>query len=267
MSRLPKYTKEKMQGNIGEALVQYLLSNFCLVHKIDGSTDIGNDFICELIKDEYPTNLLFYVQVKYWETEPNIRLETKAYWKGSPIPVYLFWVKKESNIPQDLLELKKFYKRYTPISHGKIKESAEEFHPYEEIEFKRHLIIDYARTQYFKGFTPVIKGRAFMRLSEKRITGMRRYVLYTKDVIPEYSKELIQKGWVNLYTISTLLYKEGGAENRIMAEQILGLSKKLLLSQGTKEEKEVFLEEIEEFEEKIRKEQNEDSGNHPRVED
>lgn len=59
MTKLPTYPKRKMKGNIGEALAQYVLSNFCLVHKIDGSSDVGNNLVCELIKDEHPTNLLF----------------------------------------------------------------------------------------------------------------------------------------------------------------------------------------------------------------
>src|SRR5687768_7189459 len=118
---LPRYTDLKRKGNTGEALAQYIFSKFCLVHKIDGSNDIGNDFICELIKNQYPTNLLFYIQIKYTDRAPRIRKETLEYWKGSPIPVYLFWIK--DNIPpgafsNDALGKSYIsYKRYTPILH------------------------------------------------------------------------------------------------------------------------------------------------------
>ena len=156
-----------MKGNIGEALVQYLLSHFCLVHKIDGSSDVGNDFICELIKENYPTNLLFYVQVKFWKSAPTPSPTTIEYWKGSPIPVYLFWIKGDppsSFLNGDLLNFRnseKYYKRMTPKLHRPEKHKNEKFKKFSEKEFKRDLIVDYARTQYQRGFLPVIEPRDF----------------------------------------------------------------------------------------------------------
>ena len=143
MSNLPKYTKEKMKGNIGEALVQYLLSHFCLVHKIDGSSDVGNDFICELIKENYPANLLFYVQVKFCKSPPSSSPSTIEYWKGSPIPVYLFWVKGDlpiSFLNGDLMNFRnseKYYKRMTPKLHRPDKHKREQFKKFTEKSFKR----------------------------------------------------------------------------------------------------------------------------------
>lgn len=230
MPNLPKYTKNKMKGNIGEALAQYLLSNFCLVHKIDGSSDIGNDFICELIKDEYPTNLLFYVQVKYSRAKPHIKRETLEYWRGSPIPIYLFWVKPITKILnyQDLNKSKKFYKRYTPIVHGHAKEAIESFYEYKELKFKRHLIIDYARSQYIKGFTPLVEPRDFLNIDEKVLMGLDRYLLFVKDVIPKYSEKILSQSWVNLLVIAVLLKNKGGKENLHKARLALDLAEKLL---------------------------------------
>lgn len=206
-----------MKGNIGESIAQYVFSKFCLVHKIDGSYDIGNDFICELIRDEYPTNLLFYVQVKYTQNEPDIKRGTRNYWKGSPIPVFLLWIKDENPAnpfnPAELITAEKKYKRYTPILHNSKRYRYEEFKNYEEIRFKRDLIVDYARKQYEKGFTPVIEPRSFMNMDEKLQTDLPRYALYIKDVIPEYSKEILSRGWAGLFSLSILLFNKKGKKN------------------------------------------------------
>ena len=210
MYKLPKYTRNKMKGNIGEAFVQYILSKFCLVHKIDGSNDIGNDSICELIKNEYPTNLLFYVQVKHTERKPSVRKETLKYWKDSPIPVYLFWVKgKNTSLNYKVESIEKYikYKRFTPIVH-KSRHKDEDFKEYSEIKFKKDLLIDYARCQYYRGFTPIIKPKDFL-VSNSNEFIVPEDVFYIKDVIPEYKNEILDKSWVNLFTVAVLLYREG----------------------------------------------------------
>lgn len=43
------YPKTKQKGNKGEALVEIALSEYSIVHKIDGSKDIGLDLLCEWI--------------------------------------------------------------------------------------------------------------------------------------------------------------------------------------------------------------------------
>lgn len=234
MLNLPKYTKEKRKGNIGEALVQYLLSDFSLVHKIDGSNDIGNDFICELIKDEYPTNLLFYVQVKYTNQSPNIREETLEYWKGSPIPVYLFWIK--DNNPRGTTHLStehfaqadKKYKRYTPKLHNERKHGRERFKPFEKRTFLRDLITDYTRTQYKKGFTPVIKPRDFLTLEEKIDIGFPQFKLLVQDVIPEYKDEIIKGGWANLFSLAISLEQSNNLDDKRIALSLLETAKTLI---------------------------------------
>ena len=233
MAKLPQYTKEKMKGNIGEALVQYLLSDFCLVHKIDGSNDIGNDFICELIRDENPTNLLFYVQLKYTDRKPHIKRETLEYWKGSPIPVYLFWVKDKHRVlpvisAEHFSRSEKKYKRYTPFLHSERRHSNEDFKPFNKRTFLRDLIIDYARTQYKKGFTPVIKPRDFLTLEEKMNIGFRQYKLLVRDVIPEYKSEIIQGGWANLFSLAISLDQSANLEDRKLALSLLKTARTLI---------------------------------------
>lgn len=240
MSELPKYTKNKKQGNIGEALVQYILSDFCLVHKIDGSNDIGNDFICELIKDESPTNLLFYVQVKYTKRKPRIKDETLEYWKTSPIPVYLFWIKDkklDSNYDNKKCDFKNFEKKYsqcTPVVHEStfanndiLKKVSFNFKNFEKRSFLKDLISDYCRTQYQKGSTPVVEPRDFLTLQDKLDLEVPRYQLLVDEVIPEYKKIIIKNGWANLLSIAISLNAED-YQNKQVIKNILELSKILL---------------------------------------
>ena len=247
MASLPKYTKGKMKGNIGEALVQYLLSHFCLVHKIDGSSDVGNDFICELIKDEYPTNLLFYAQVKFRKTAPSLSQTTKEYWKGSPIPVYLFWVKGEPPVSflhdrqLNFEESKKYYKRMTPKIHRPDKHKRERFKLFSEREFKHDLIIDYARSQYRKGFTPIIEPRAFLALGEKIDLGLPQYWIMVKDVIPEYSDQILKRSWVNLFVTAKLLTDRGGYADLEKALKAIDLAQTLFMESEDREDKQSFI--------------------------
>lgn len=208
-----------MKGNIGEALVQYLLSHFCLVHKIDGSNDVGNDFICELIKQQYPTNLLFYVQVKFTKSKPTISKTTLEYWKSSPIPVYLFWIKGDPppsfTNPPDFNFFVKKYKRMTPFLHRPDKHSKEKFKTFSEQEFKRDLIIDYARTQYIKGFIPIVEPRDFLELDEKIVLGFPQYQILIKDVIPEYSYKILNRSWVQIMVMAILLGENATTKNML----------------------------------------------------
>ena len=242
MSNLPKYTREKMKGNIGEALVQYLLSHFCLVHKIDGSSDVGNDFICELIKENYPTNLLFYVQVKFWKSAPTPSPTTIEYWKGSPIPVYLFWIKGDppsSFLNGDLLNFRnseKYYKRMTPKLHRPEKHKKERFKKFSEKEFKRDLIVDYARTQYQRGFLPVIEPKDFLTLDEKQVLGFPKYQLLIKDVIPEYKDQILKRSWVQPFVTANLLSRfDQGLESLQIALKLIHVAQELLMRSDDKD--------------------------------
>ncbi|KKP68449.1 MAG: hypothetical protein UR68_C0016G0009 [Candidatus Roizmanbacteria bacterium GW2011_GWA2_35_19] len=242
MTNLPKYTREKMKGNIGEALVQYMLSHFCLVHKIDGSSDIGNDFICELIKENYPTNLLFYVQVKFCKTAPTPSPTTIEYWKGSPIPVYLFWIKGDpptSFLNGDLLDFnsnEKFYKRMTPKLHLPNKHKGEKFKQFNEQSFKRDLIIDYARTQYQRGFLPIIEPRDFLNLDEKQVLGLPQYQLLVKDVIPEYKDQILKRSWVQPFVTANLISRfDQGLELLRIAMDLINVAQKLFMKSEDRE--------------------------------
>ena len=231
---LPKYTIEKQKGNIGEALVQYLLSDFCLVHKIDGSNDVGNDFICELIRDQSPTNLLFYVQVKYTKRKPYIKPETMEYWKTSPLPVFVFWIKDTSLTSRSLASasnlknVEKKYKRYTPVMHNEKKHKKEDYKIFDRKIFLRDLIINSTRTQYKKGFAPIVSPRDFLTLEDKIEIGFPQYQLLIKDVIPEYYEEIIKSSWSNLFSLAVLLYKNNSIAERKIAYKLFELSKEFL---------------------------------------
>lgn len=223
MTRLPIYTINKKNGNIAEALVQFHLSKFCLVHKIDGSNDVGNDFICEIVRDQSPANLLFYVQVKFTSNgnKPTIKAETKEYWKGSPIPVFVFWVKEVppaglrgivNDSTNNLL-----YKRFTPIVHGKIDVKKENYKTYEQGQFIDDLLVDYARTQYIKGFTPVVNVRDYVGMDDKLFWGFPRYMLFTDDVVLEYQDQIKSKSWTTFFSLAKILYKEDNREDLELA--------------------------------------------------
>ncbi|MDD5651047.1 MAG: DUF4365 domain-containing protein [Candidatus Nanoarchaeia archaeon] len=204
---MPKYTDNKRKGNIGEAFIQYILSNFCLVHKIDGGQDLGNDFVCELIKKEYPTNILFYIQVKYWDKEPKDKdVEDKfEYWKSSQIPVYLFWIDS-----RDILQLnfhdnsmqKVKYKRYTPITHGSTEDKFKKFESFSKINFLRDLMVDYARCLYIRGLSTVIIRNDF---SEE--IKLANNCFFVNDLIKnEYKDKFIKNSWTNLLAAAKSLH-------------------------------------------------------------
>lgn len=229
----PKYTHKKHKGNVGEAAAQYFLSKFSLVHKIDGSNDLGNDFICELIKDTAPTNLLFYIQVKSWRSKPTVSKSTRKYWELSPIPVYIIWIKERAKpgqpdepLPDDPEELfdRIYYKRMTPELHNPRSHRSEKFKKYNDVEFRRDLMVDYTRTQNVKGLTPIINARDYLTINEKNLMDIDQYVLYIKDVIPEYKNVILKQAWVQNFAVAELLYNEGGNENYKKALQSIDLA-------------------------------------------
>lgn len=216
MSDLPQYTETKRKGNIGEAFVQCILSSFCLVHKIDGSQDLGNDFICEITKGKYPANILFYVQVKYWDREPtDSDIKNKLeYWEGSPIPTYLFWIDARNTMPFEIInnldpqkivhQLK--YKRYTPIAHKNKETKMKVFQPFSKRVFLRDLMVDYARCLYKRGMATVIKKEDFTEIDKANVP-LGDNCLFVDDVIPnEYKIEFIRNSWTNLLATAKSLY-------------------------------------------------------------
>ncbi len=136
------YLKTKQLGNFGEAFVESALSEYAIVHRIDGSKDVGLDMLCEWVKDESPTQTLFGIQIKTQRTplktkvktnganfleeykkHVNIKLPTLNYWQGFDFPVFLFLVIVIKNKPKLI-----YYKRYTPILHKKTEEKNEPFY-------------------------------------------------------------------------------------------------------------------------------------------
>lgn len=134
----------------GEGYFLSLLSKYAILHKVDGSNDIGIDYFCEWLNQESATstNALFAVQLKATKDgtvilknlnqkdvdksnldlyeikikaksgnsrgnfDIRIKPTTKEYWRGFEIPVYLFVV-----VLNDTKQNKLFYKRYTPLLH------------------------------------------------------------------------------------------------------------------------------------------------------
>lgn len=132
------YIKNKQTGNKGEAFIESLFSDYAIVHKIDGSKDVGLDFLCEWVAGEKPTQLLFGIQVKTTKgvnkfTEKgkvsrtnfleefstsqippfnDIPENTLKYWRGFNFPVFVFRVLFTEG------KTLAFYKRYTTVLHG-----------------------------------------------------------------------------------------------------------------------------------------------------
>ena len=71
-----RYLKSKQIGNKGEAFFESLISEYAIAHKIDGSKDVGLDFLCEWVVGQKPSQLLFGVQVKT-RTNKKIKLVRK----------------------------------------------------------------------------------------------------------------------------------------------------------------------------------------------
>lgn len=203
------YLKSKQKGNKGEALVESLLSEYAIVHKIDGSKDVGIDMICEWVNGEKPTQLMFGVQVKTLDIKlefkskksrinfleeyrgsVSIKQTTLDYWKGFNFPVFLFLV--------DLKKGKIYYKRYTSIAHGLIKHTEEPFYlvtkngnfqAYVQGEkhtwgFCRDLFFDHLRCQHNKG---VLSG---VDPNDLGLSGWTKEALYT-GVFDQYKDKIL----------------------------------------------------------------------------
>jgi hypothetical protein len=177
---------------------------------------LGNDFICELTKGKYPSNILFYVQVKYWNMEPkDSDIKDKIeYWEGSPIPTYLFWIDAENSISFDKInsldpkkEIERLkYKRYTPIAHGNNQPKNLRFKPFRKREFLRDIMVDYARCLYKRGMSTVINKNDFTELDKAELP-LGEICLFVDDVIPdEYKDEFIRNSWTNLLATAKSLY-------------------------------------------------------------
>lgn len=136
---LPTILESHRVGNRGEAFLEFIMSKHCLMHRIVGYKDVGIDYICEWLKGNIPSRILFGIQVKTSERKDikligkgknkglnelerflikplpfTIKPETFAYWEGLEIPLYLFSIIRNSEN-----NFNGYYLRLTPILHKK----------------------------------------------------------------------------------------------------------------------------------------------------
>jgi len=211
-----EYSEEKRIGNEGVAYLEFLMTKYCLMHKVDESKDIGNDYFCEWTYNGVPSRVPFWIQVKTTKQEVkiitvkeknknllksvdikgashfNINQNTVDYWSGFQIPVYFFCIVLGER------ENKCFYKRFTPILHSKKYEN-EKFYQVSEGNnffafgdeknksggFVRDLFVDYIRCNYKIGSlayrNPRELGLMQFPESEETVFG---------DVIKDYEEEI-----------------------------------------------------------------------------
>lgn len=201
-----KYTFRKQKGNKGAGYLEYLLSDFSIVHRIDESKDVGLDFICELVEKEDPTRLLFAVQCKTHKKKPNVGRWSKTfgYWREFDIPIYLFWVK--------LQKRKKIvkYKRFTPILHNFRKHKNEDYIVFSKKKFIDDFYYDYFRCNYRKGSFPYSSKYIF------------------KNLINEYDIEIKRQGWAMPYATGLIFHRKGDNEALKKAKTCFEFSKKFM---------------------------------------
>lgn len=118
MTNLPKRTKAQRTGESAADLLNSVLTEFCIVIPVPQSRDLGIDFICEIMREEYPTGKLFNVQCKGTEEAEiknksllvPIAVKTLNYWLIQPNPTFLIVVDRKNqffywSFPKDFLEL------------------------------------------------------------------------------------------------------------------------------------------------------------------
>lgn len=200
---------------MGEAFVESVLSEYAIVHKIDGSKDVGLDMLCEWVKGEIPTQILFGIQVKTTRKLLKTRIETNGanylegykkhvfikettldYWKGFDFPVFVFLVVIPENINRIL-----YYKRYTPILHEQVEAKKEPFYSALKDDkfqayvpgperwpktggFCRDLFFDCLRCQHNKGLLSGVDPKSL------GLEGWSKDVLY-EGVYDEYMDKIL----------------------------------------------------------------------------
>lgn len=218
------HTYRKQTGNKGEAFIQELFCDYAIVHKIDGSNDVGLDFLCEWLKNEKPTGLLFGLQVKTTRKVKNftqkgkqsntnfldefstsqissikISDKTLGYWRNFNFPIFLFivMITESSKLA--------FYKRYTTILHEIKKERELPFYLanddiglrayiYKEKTwgFCRDLYFDHLRCQHFQGMLSGVDP------NDLGLSGWKKDAIY-EGVFDNY-KEKINEAYVKYET-------------------------------------------------------------------
>ncbi|MEG4579039.1 DUF4365 domain-containing protein [Microcoleus sp. MON1_C5] len=116
MTKLPRRTNSQRIGGSAADLLNSVFTNFCNVIPVPQDRDMGIDFICELIQEEYPTGKLFNVQCKGTEESEikgdslrfSIAVTTLNYWLIQPNPTFLVVVDLQTcsfywSFPKDFL--------------------------------------------------------------------------------------------------------------------------------------------------------------------
>ncbi|HAC63834.1 MAG TPA: hypothetical protein DCF68_09920 [Cyanothece sp. UBA12306] len=116
MINLPKQTKSQKIGISAADLVSSVFAQFCNVIPVPQDRDLGIDFICEIMQNEYPTGKLFNIQCKGKEkikVKNNliivpIKVTTLNYWLLQTNPTFLIIADHQNSIfywsfPQDFL--------------------------------------------------------------------------------------------------------------------------------------------------------------------
>lgn len=106
MHKLPKRTKSQKIGVSAADIFSATFAEFCNVILVPQDRDLGIDFICEVMKGEYPTGNQFNVQCKGTEEVKSngdaihipIAVTTLNYWLIQPRPTFLIVVDRRKRI-------------------------------------------------------------------------------------------------------------------------------------------------------------------------
>lgn len=104
INNLPKRTKAQKIGENAADIFSATFTEFCNVVPVPQSRDLGIDFICEVMEDEYPTGVGFNAQCKGRDEVDDkngllnvqVQVTTINYWLSQRIPTFLFVYDRQS---------------------------------------------------------------------------------------------------------------------------------------------------------------------------
>ncbi|MEJ6487899.1 DUF4365 domain-containing protein [Nostoc punctiforme UO1] len=104
INNLPKRTKAQKVGESAADTLSATFTEFCNVIPVPQSRDLGIDFICEVMQDEYPTGLVFNAQCKGRSEVDDknallsvqVKVTTINYWLSQRSPTFLFVYDRQS---------------------------------------------------------------------------------------------------------------------------------------------------------------------------
>ena len=96
--KLPKRTNAQKIGESSADVFSATFTEFCTVIPVPQSRDLGIDFVCEVMDEEYPTGIVFNVQCKSKDEicpqsetfSAQIQVTTINYWLIQNRPTLLF---------------------------------------------------------------------------------------------------------------------------------------------------------------------------------